>query len=49
MAYKVQCRITDSAKHQGDIECVLYYGDKIYTGADDGVIKVYLCYGIAFL
>ncbi|KAF4531517.1 hypothetical protein B566_EDAN004113 [Ephemera danica] len=40
-SYKVAKTIPDDSKHLGDIECVLCYGDKVYTGADDGVVKVW--------
>lgn len=40
MPLKVLTRADDSEKHEWDINCLLYTSGKLYSGADDGKIKV---------
>lgn len=38
--YRVEFRVPDASKHQGDVECIACHADRVYSGADDGAIKV---------
>ena len=40
MSYKVSGQVTDEHKHREDVECCVYTNGRLYTGSDDGVIKV---------
>lgn len=40
MPLKVLTRADDSEKHEWDINCLLFHNGKLYSGADDGKIKV---------
>ena len=33
---------SDEEKHTTDVSCVAVYGDKVFTGCDDGKVKVRL-------
>ncbi|XP_059472094.1 myosin heavy chain kinase B [Neocloeon triangulifer] len=39
--FRVEFSVADASKHQGDVECIACHGDKVYSGGDDGVIKVW--------
>ena len=38
--FKVSVKVNEAEKHSSDITCLLYYHDKLYSGANDGKIKV---------
>ncbi|XP_065341686.1 myosin heavy chain kinase A [Cloeon dipterum] len=39
--YRIEFTIANDSKHQGDIEAVACHQGKVYSGADDGIIKVW--------
>ena len=40
MSYSVSCSALGGAKHVDDVESCVFSNGRLYTGSDDGVIKV---------
>lgn len=40
MPFAVRTRADDADKHTSDVNSLIYYKDKLYSGGDDGKIKV---------
>ena len=40
MSYSVTCEARAEAKHVEDVESCVYSNGRLYTGSDDGFIKV---------
>ena len=40
MSYSVTCQASAEAKHLDDVESCVYSNGRLYTGSDDGFIKV---------
>ncbi|KAJ8981542.1 hypothetical protein NQ317_009801 [Molorchus minor] len=41
MSLRIGCRVDDPDKHTRDVNCMLYKKGKLFSGADDGKIKVW--------
>lgn len=40
MPFQIRTRADDGDKHIYDVNCMIYHKGKLYSGADDGKIKV---------
>lgn len=40
MPFDIRTRADDADKHSNDVTTLVYYKGKLYSGADDGMIKV---------
>lgn len=40
MPLTIKATAADDVKHSDDLECLLFYDGKLYSGANDGKVKV---------
>lgn len=41
MAGKVEITVSESTKHNGEVTCLAFHNDQLYSGGSDGLIKVW--------